>query len=141
MQSPYPKFLTGRYCGVRGGLICSRFLLGDTWHRLRCAHDILNVSRPLSGPPLVPRYASRENTGLSQQDQMSTLEGIARKMNTSWTPQNPKCTLGDTLGDRSLTLPFFYLLILQHVATVFKTIARSPTRTGELLSPMRRTHL
>ena len=41
-------------------------------------------------------------------------------------PLESEMHLGDTLGDRSLTLSFFYLLILQYVATVFRTIARSP---------------
>ena len=41
-------------------------------------------------------------------------------------PLESEMHLGDTLGDRSLTLPFFYLLILQHVVTVLETIARSP---------------
>ena len=73
-QSDVARFLTGRYCGVSGGPdggrgqapICSFVLLDDPRKlrdRLRCAHGILNVSRPLSGPLLGPRYASRENTG------------------------------------------------------------------------------
>ena len=36
----YPGFLTGRDCGVRGGPICSCFLLDDARHRLRCAHGM-----------------------------------------------------------------------------------------------------
>ena len=59
-QSDVARLLTGRYCDVRGGPdggrgqapICSFVLLDDPRklsNRLRCAHGILNVSRPPVG--------------------------------------------------------------------------------------------
>ena len=49
-QSDVARFFTGRYCGVRGGPICSFLLLDDAWHRLRCAQGILNRLLCLATP-------------------------------------------------------------------------------------------